>query len=76
MWFMNMTVAIGVGVISGHYLFSEPLEQYWKEKRIQEANAIAAVQQHQQQSMQSDSPEFQGETTSTATNSDVRSKTK
>jgi hypothetical protein len=72
---MNMTVAIGVGVISGHYLLSEPLEQYWKEKRLQEANAIAAVQQ-QQQLMQSDSPEFQEETTSTATNPDVKSKTK
>lgn len=49
MWLMNLTVAVGVGVVSGHYVFSEPLEQYWREKRIQEANAIAAVKQQQQQ---------------------------
>jgi hypothetical protein len=65
MWLMNLTVAIGIGVVSGHYMFSEPLEQYWTEKRKQEANAIAAVrqqermaqkqkqqQQHQQQQQQ------------------------
>jgi hypothetical protein len=76
MWFMNMTVAIGVGVISGHYLFSEPLEQYWKEKRKQEANAIAAVQQQQLQQSELSSPQSQEETKCTATNSDVISKTK
>jgi hypothetical protein len=51
-WFMNVTVAIGIGVISGHYMFNEPLEQYWKEKRIQEANAIAAVQKEQDNNQQ------------------------
>ena len=49
MWFMNITVAIGIGVVSGHYMFSEPLEQYWREKRLQEANAIKAVKAQQQQ---------------------------
>ena len=52
MWLMNMTLAIGIGVVSGHYMFSEPLEQYWREKRRQEANAIAAVKQQQQQQQQ------------------------
>ena len=43
MWFMNLTVAVGIGVVSGNYMFKEPLEQYWTEKRRQEANAIAAL---------------------------------
>ena len=84
MGLMNVTVAIAVGAISGHYMFSEPLEEYWKEKRLQEANAIAAVKQQQQQQQQQSAilkqPQVaqsqQGVTTSVTTNADVSSKTK
>lgn len=74
MGLMNVTVAIAVGAISGHYMFSEPLEEYWKEKRLQEANAIAAVkQQQQQQSASLSQPQV---ALSVTTNADVSSKTK
>ena len=53
MGLINVTIAVGIGVISGHYIFGEPLEQYWKEKRRQEANAIAAVKQQQLEQQQS-----------------------
>jgi hypothetical protein len=28
---INMSVATAVGILSGHYIFKEPIEQYWKE---------------------------------------------
>lgn len=37
---MNIAVAAAVGVVSGHYIFKQPLEDYWTEKRLQEANAL------------------------------------
>ena len=80
MWLMNLTVAIGIGVVSGHYMFSEPLEQYWKEKRLQEANAIAAVKEQQQQQNQQQSFTALNQenitTMSNKTHGDVPSKTK
>ena len=71
MWLTNITVAIGIGVISGHYMFSEPLEQYWKEKRLQEANEIAALKEQQQQQV----PQQQGSAMSSTTNDELSSKT-
>jgi len=35
---MNIAVAALVGVVSGHYIFKQPLEDYWREKRLQEAS--------------------------------------
>jgi len=35
----NMAVAAGIGVISGQYIFKEPLEAYWAERRAEEAAA-------------------------------------
>jgi len=29
---LNLCVAAGVGVVSGHYIFKEPLEEYWAEQ--------------------------------------------
>jgi hypothetical protein len=40
---MNVTVAVGVGVVSGHYIFKEPLDEYWKEK-LREENAATTKQ--------------------------------
>lgn len=36
MQFFNMALAAGVGVISANYIFREPLEEYWKEQRMEE----------------------------------------
>jgi C4-type Zn-finger protein len=33
----NISIAVGVGFISGQYIFREPLEQYWAEKNRQHA---------------------------------------
>ena len=30
---MNVTIAAGVGFVSGYYIFKEPLEAYWREQR-------------------------------------------
>ena len=35
---MNMVVAAGIGVISGQYIFKEPLEHYWAEQHAAEAD--------------------------------------
>jgi hypothetical protein len=40
----SIGVAALVGVVSGHYIFHEPLEAYWKEQ-----HQIQQQQQHQQQ---------------------------
>jgi hypothetical protein len=29
----NLFVAAGVGVVSAHYIFKVPLEEYWREQR-------------------------------------------
>jgi len=34
---LNLGVAAGVGVISGQYIFKEPLEEYWAERAAEEA---------------------------------------
>lgn len=39
---VNIAFVSLVGVISGHYIWKEPLEQYWREKRLQEQQALAA----------------------------------
>ena len=33
---VNIAVAAAVGVVSGHYIFKEPLDEYWKERLEQE----------------------------------------
>jgi hypothetical protein len=40
---MNVTIAVGFGIISGHYMFKEPLEAYWKEQRQNELQAAKAA---------------------------------
>jgi len=32
---INIAVAAAVGVVSGHYIFKEPLEEYWREKALE-----------------------------------------
>ena len=39
---INIAFAAGVGVISGQYIFKEPLEEYWAEVRAREAAERAA----------------------------------
>lgn len=34
---VNIAFAAGLGVISGNYIFKEPLEEYWAEVRAREA---------------------------------------
>ena len=29
---LNLAVAAGIGVVSGHYIFKAPLEEYWSEE--------------------------------------------
>ena len=36
---VNIFVAAGVGVISGYYIFSKPLEDYWAEQQQQQQQA-------------------------------------
>ena len=36
---VNIAFAAGLGVISGQYIFKEPLEEYWAEVRAREAAA-------------------------------------
>jgi hypothetical protein len=42
---VNIAVAAGVGTISGHYIFKQPLEEYWQEQyRLQkEQEAVTGV---------------------------------
>jgi len=35
----NILVGSALGIISGKYIFEEPLQQYWTEKRAEEAAA-------------------------------------
>ena len=44
---VNIGVASLIGVVSGHYIFSEPLEKYWKEQQ-------QIAQSEQQQIAESD----------------------
>jgi hypothetical protein len=38
--FINIAVAAGIGIISGRYIFKEPLEEYWTEQRAIEAERL------------------------------------
>jgi len=40
---VNIAVASLIGVISGQYIWKEPLEQYWREKRLQEQQKQQAL---------------------------------
>lgn len=40
----SIAIAAGVGVISGQYIFKQPLEEYWKEQH----QKVAQQQQQQQ----------------------------
>ena len=33
---LSIAIAAGVGVISGQYIFKEPLEEYWREQKALE----------------------------------------
>jgi hypothetical protein len=48
--YFNMAVAAGVGVISGHYIFKQPLEEYWREQH--KTNLLLQQDQQQQQQQQ------------------------
>lgn len=45
---LNLFVAAGVGVVSGRYIFKDPLDNYWREKlaeeqRLESSGETAAV---------------------------------
>ena len=42
---LNIGVAALVGAISGHYIFKDPLEQYWREQKqqLQQENTQSVV---------------------------------
>jgi hypothetical protein len=46
--YINIAVAAGVGVVSGHYIFKQPLEDYWREEN-QKSSSTEQQQQQQQQ---------------------------
>lgn len=49
----NILVATGLGIVSGQYIFKEPLEQYWKEHgHILEEERLKEKQQKEQQQQQ------------------------
>ena len=51
---LNLAVAAGIGIASGHYIFKAPLEEYWSEQnraereRQQQSNEGQQQQQQQQ----------------------------
>jgi hypothetical protein len=47
---VNIAVISFIGVLSGRYIFQEPLEEYWKEQhRLQNEQQQLGEQQHPQQ---------------------------
>lgn len=46
---LNIAVAAGVGVISGTYIFKQPLEEYWKEEHQRQLAQQQKGQGQQQQ---------------------------
>jgi hypothetical protein len=43
--YINIAVAAGVGVVSGHYIFKQPLEDYWSEENQKNRNLLPEQQQ-------------------------------
>ncbi|KAL9181758.1 hypothetical protein ACHAXT_012101 [Thalassiosira profunda] len=43
-WGGNIVLGTFVGVLSGKYIFDEPLRHYWAEKHAEEAAAKAALE--------------------------------
>mmetsp|Transcript_13136 Transcript_13136/g.30610 ORF Transcript_13136/g.30610 Transcript_13136/m.30610 type:complete len:83 (-) Transcript_13136:898-1146(-) len=55
----NIAVAAFVGAVSGHYIFAEPLRQYWAEQAALEVQQKGDAQP-QQQGSKSKNPPRQG----------------